>query len=54
MTRTDMNTRGARRHFEKDKTMKKKKKTQRKIKFEFPQKITIALPYMYMCVSYLW
>ena len=25
MTRTDMNTRGARRHFEKDKTMKKKK-----------------------------
>lgn len=40
-----MNTRGARRHFEKDKTMNKKK---------FPQKITIALPYMYMCVSYLW
>ena len=24
MTRTDMNTRGARRHFEKDKTMNKK------------------------------
>lgn len=40
-----MNTRGARIHFEKDKTMNKKK---------FPQKITIALPYMYMCVSYLW
>ena len=25
MTRTDMNTRGARKNFEKDKTMKKKK-----------------------------